>query len=96
MSSIKGIDVPSRIEDKEINAEQHAKSQNSDTGRKLPFIKENPIKKKKVRKHHGSGSKSGSGSGSSSSGEDSSNEGKSGEEGNSGSGDREGESEAKE
>ena len=86
MSSIKGIDVPSRIQDKEINAEQAAKSQNTDTGRKLPFIKDNPVKKKKVKKHRGTGSKSGSGSGSSSSGEESSSEEKSGEGSGSGSG----------
>ena len=97
MSTIKGIDVPSRIQDKEINAEQAAKSQNSDTGRKLPFIKDNPVKKKKVKKHRGTGSKSGSGSGSSS-GEESSSEEKSGEGSGSGSGsgNKEEESAAKE
>ena len=54
MSSIHGINVPSNIKDKEIDAEKLAKTQNVPTEAKLPFIKEansTTSKKKKHRKH---------------------------------------------
>ena len=54
MSSIHGINVPSNIKDKEIDAEKLAKTQNVPTEAKLPFIKEansTTSKKKKHRRH---------------------------------------------
>ena len=55
MSSIHGINVPSNIKDKEIDAEKVAKTQNVATEVKLPYTNEtiltNTVKKKKHRKH---------------------------------------------
>ncbi len=54
MSSIHGINVPSNIKDKEIDAEKLAKNQNVPTEAKLPYSKETistTTKKKKHRKH---------------------------------------------
>ena len=56
MNSIKGIDVPSNIKDKEIDAEKLAKEKNLPTESKLPVNKElmtlksNEVKKKKKRR----------------------------------------------
>ena len=55
MNSIEGINVPSNLKDKEIDAQQKAKTQNIPTEMKLPFTKETvPTqndKKKKQKKH---------------------------------------------
>jgi hypothetical protein len=52
MSSIKGIDVPSRIKDKELDSKKVVLGQNTPTDKKIPFIKEPPkiIKKKSCYK----------------------------------------------
>ena len=54
MNSINGINIPSNIKDKEIDAKQHAKNQNVPTEAKLPFSKEanqTSSPKRKHRKH---------------------------------------------
>ena len=53
MTSIKGIDVPSRIKDKELDSKKFVLKQNIPTDKKIPFIKEppKPIKKKLVTKN---------------------------------------------
>ena len=78
ISNIKGIDVPSRLKDKELDAKKASEKQNVTIGIKIPYSKEinqykQTMKKKKKKK------KEGSGEGSSSSGISSSeDEGKSG------------------
>ena len=42
MSSIKEIDVPSRIKDKELDSKKVVLGQNTATNKKIPFIKESP------------------------------------------------------
>jgi hypothetical protein len=78
ISSIKGIDVPSRLKDKELDAKKASEKQNVAIGRKIPTSKEMNLykqNKKKTKKKK----KDGSGEGSSSSGASSSeDEGKSG------------------
>ena len=52
MNSIQGINVPSNFKDKEIDAQQVAKNQNTPTESKLPFSKETiPTQTTKRRKH---------------------------------------------
>ena len=61
MSSIKGIDVPSRIKDKELDSKKFVLKQNIPTDKKIPFFKEAPkIKKKVVIKNESSESSEGS------------------------------------
>ncbi len=75
LSSIKGIDVPARIKDKELDAKKAIEKQQVPTDKKIPFVKDiNQIKKKKNKKK-----KKKDGEGSSSSDGNSSDEGKSGE-----------------
>ena len=64
MNSIKGIDVPSNIKDKEIDAEKLAKQKNTPTESKLPCNKElmtlksnDAKKRKKRRRKNGSSSR---------------------------------------
>ena len=65
MSSIHGINVPSNIKDKEIDAEKLAKTLNSPTEKKLPYSKEtiptSNTKKKKHRRHKKKGGEDSSG-----------------------------------
>ena len=67
MSSIQGINVPSNIKDKEIDAEKAALTQNTPTDKKLPFSKDAQstitTKKKKRRHKKGTGSNLGASSG---------------------------------
>ena len=53
MTSIKGIDVPSRIKDKELDSKKLVLKQNIPTDKKIPFIKEppKPNKKKLITKN---------------------------------------------
>ena len=82
MSNIKGIDVPSRIKDKEIDSKKLLLKQNIPTDKKIPFIKEPPKPgKKKITKAESSESSEGS------SDEDSSNDKKNNSGSGSGSGD---------
>ena len=75
LSSIKGIDVPARIKDKELDAKKAIEKQQVPTDKKIPYVKDiNQIKKKKNKKK-----KKKDGEGSSSSDGNSSDEGKSGE-----------------
>ena len=87
MNSIQGINVPSNIRDKEIDAQQLAKNQNVPTESKLPFSKEalqtqSPKKKKHRRKRnkgdHSSGGSSEEYSSGNNSGTESGNEESSG------------------
>ena len=97
MSSIKGIDVPSRIKDKELDSKKVVLGQNTATNKKIPFIKEppRPNKKKMPTKEESESSGSseeesgtGSGAGSSEKGENSGSGGSgSGDGSGSGSGD---------
>ena len=64
MDSIKGIDVPSNLKDKEIDAQKLAETKNIPTDTKLPVNKElmnlkttGGKKKKKKRRRHGSSSR---------------------------------------
>ena len=62
MNSIKGIDVPSNIKDKEIDAQKLAENRNLPTDSKLPINKEflnlkGGKKKKRRRRKHGSSSR---------------------------------------
>ena len=76
ISSIKGIDVPARIGDKELDAKKAIEKQNVPIDKKIPYVKERDQKKKKKKKKKAGGSQEGS----SSSGQSSSDEeGKSGE-----------------
>ena len=76
ITSIKGIDVPARIRDKELDAKKAIEKQNVPIDKKIPYIKEREQKKKKRKKKKAGGSQEGS----SSSGQSSSDEeGKSGE-----------------
>ena len=76
ISSINGIDIPSRIKDKEINAKREVEKQKVPINKQLPFVKDanlyNPAKKKKKKNMK-------PGEGSSSSDGYSSEEGKSGD-----------------
>ena len=54
MNTIQGINVPSNIKDKEIDAHKLAQNENLPTQSKLPFTKDinqEPMKKKKHKKH---------------------------------------------
>ena len=75
ISSIKDINILSRLKDKEIDCEKAAKNEKFTTDKKIPFKKEKKHKKHKKKKN-----KSGSNEGSSSSGVSSDEENKSGEE----------------
>jgi len=63
MDSIKGIDVPSNLKDKEIDAQKLAETKNIPTETKLPVNKElmslktTGMKKKKKRRRHRSSSR---------------------------------------
>ena len=76
ISSIKGIDVPTRIKDKELDAKKAIEKQNVPIDKKFPYVKESnqykQFKKKKKKKKNGEGS--------SSSGVSSDEENKSGDE----------------
>ena len=66
ISSINGIDVPSRIKDKEINTKKEVENQKVPINKQLPFVKDsnlyNPAKKKKKKnKKPGDGSSSSDG-----------------------------------
>ena len=63
ISSIKGLDVPARLKDKEVDAKKALEKQNVPINKKIPFIKDKRKKRKK---------KIVSGEGSSSSGQSSS------------------------
>ena len=67
MTSIQGINVPSNIKDKEIDAEKAALTKNTPTDKKLPFSKDASstvsAKKKKRRHKKGTGSNLGGSSG---------------------------------
>lgn len=55
MSSIKGIDVPSRIKDKELDSKKVVLGQNTATNKKIPFIREPPRPNRKkfhLKKNH--------------------------------------------
>ena len=81
ITSIKGLDVPSRIKDKEVDAKKAIEKQNVPIDKKIPFVKEmNQYKQKKKKKKK----KGGSGEGSSSSAS-SDEENKSGDDSGSGS-----------
>ena len=85
ITSIKGLDVPSRIKDKEVDAKKAIEKQNVPIDKKIPFVKEmNQYKQKKKKKKK----KGGSGEGSSSSAS-SDEENKSGDDSGSGSGSNE-------
>ena len=79
ISSIKGIDVPSRIKDKELDAKKAIEKQQVPTDKKIPYVKDYnqyKTKKKKKKKSKNKGSVEGG----SSEGNSSSDEGKSGED----------------
>ncbi len=78
ISSIKGIDVPARLKDKELDAKKLAENQQVPIKKQIPFVKESnqykpAKKKKKKKKEDGKSSNEGS----------SSDEGKSGDANNS-------------
>ena len=76
ISSIKGIDVPARFKDKELDAKKAARKLNAPIDKKIPFVKEKKSNKRKKRRN-----KNALEEGSSSSGQSSSDdEGKSGED----------------
>ena len=79
ISSIKGLDVPARLKDKEVDAKKALEKQNVPINKKIPFIKDmNQMKQANKRKKRKK--KNAPGEGSSSSGQSSSeDEGKSGE-----------------
>ena len=52
MSSIHGIDVPSNLRDKEIDAEKLALNQNLPTESKLPFSREATLNQSSKKKKH--------------------------------------------
>ncbi len=54
LSSIQGIDVPSNIKDKEIDAEKAALTKNTPTDKKLPFSKDtmSTVSSKKKKRRH--------------------------------------------
>ena len=66
ISSIKGIDVPTRIKDKELDAKKAIEKQNVPIDKKIPYVKDynqyKQTKKKKKKKKNGEGSSSSGGS----------------------------------
>ena len=76
ITGIKGIDVPARIKDKELEVKKAVEKENFPLDKKIPFSKEmNQYKKKKKRKNKKDGSKEGSSSSGQSSSEDEGNSG---------------------
>jgi penicillin-binding protein 2A len=76
ITGIKGIDVPARIKDKELEVKKAVEKQNDHIGKKIPFSKEinqyNQTKKKRKKKKEGSEEGNSSSGGSQSEGEGSS------------------------
>ena len=73
ISSIKGLDVPARLKDKEVDAKKALEKQNVPINKKLPFIKDmNQMKQSNKRKKRNK--KNAPGEGSSSSGQSSSDD----------------------
>ena len=93
ISSIKGIDVPARLKDKEVDAKKAVEKQTVAINKKIPYVndpnlyKQTKKKKKKKKKKSGEGGSSSSEGYSSEEGEgNSGNSGEGGSESNSGSG----------
>ena len=91
ISSIKGIDVPARLKDKEVDAKKAVEKQTAAINKKIPFTKDpNPYKKtkkkKKKKKNPGEGSSSSEGYSSEEGEGNSGNSGEGASESNSGSG----------
>ena len=84
ISNIKDINIHTRLQDKEIIAEKAAFGENVATQKKIPFIKEKPIRKRKKHKNNAGGSGEGSSNSGSSDEENKSKEENNNNQGNEG------------